>query len=152
MEGITIRTIRLRDFDGTVHTVPFSAVTSISNMTKDFSYYVFDVAVSYREDVDRVVSVLHEIGAGLRADPRFAPLILEPLEVLGIDAFQESTVVVKARIKTLPIQQWNVGREFNGRMKKRFGELGVAIPFPQRILHMAPNGMSKANAYGEAAE
>ncbi|WP_143273337.1 mechanosensitive ion channel domain-containing protein [Azospirillum palustre] len=152
VEGITIRTIRLRDFDGTVHTVPFSAVTSISNMTKDFSYYVFDVAVSYGEDVDRVVSVLHEIGAGLRADPRFAPLILESLEVLGIDAFQESTVVVKARIKTLPIQQWNVGREFNGRMKKRFAELGIAIPFPQRILHMAPNGMSKANAYGEAAE
>lgn len=152
VEGITIRTIRLRDFDGTVHTVPFSAVTSISNMTKDFSYYVFDVTVAYREDVDRVVSVLHEIGAGLRADPRFAPLILEPLEVLGIDAFQDSAVLIKARIKTLPIQQWNVGREFNGRMKKRFGELGVAIPFPQRILHIAPDGMAKANAYGEAAE
>ena len=152
VEGITIRTIRLRDFDGTVHTVPFSAVTSISNMTKDFSYYVFDVTVAYREDADRVVSVLHEIGAGLRADPRFAPLILEPLEVLGIDAFQDSAVLIKARIKTLPIQQWNVGREFNGRMKKRFGELGIAIPFPQRILHIAPNGLSKANAYGEAAE
>ncbi|MBY6263700.1 mechanosensitive ion channel [Azospirillum sp. 412522] len=152
VEGITIRTIRLRDFDGTVHTVPFSAVTSISNMTKDFSYYVFDVTVAYREDVDRVVAVLHEIGAGLRADPRFAPLILEPLEVLGVDAFQDSAVLVKARIKTLPIQQWNVGREFNGRMKKRFGELGIAIPFPQRILHIAPDGLVKASAYGEAAE
>ncbi|PWC89357.1 hypothetical protein TSH100_04745 [Azospirillum sp. TSH100] len=152
VEGITIRTIRLRDFDGTVHTVPFSAVTSISNMTKDFSYYVFDVTVAYREDVDRVVSVLHEIGAGLRADPRFAPLILEPLEVLGIDAFQESAVLVKARIKTLPIQQWTVGREFNGRMKKRFNELEIAIPFPQRILHVASTAIPRANAYGEAAE
>ncbi|CAO3433025.1 Potassium efflux system KefA protein / Small-conductance mechanosensitive channel [Azospirillum endophyticum] len=152
VEGITIRTIRLRDFDGTVHTVPFSAVTSISNMTKDFSYYVFDVLVAYREDVDRVVSVLHEIGAGLRTDPRFAPLILEPLEVLGIDAFQDSAVLIKARIKTMPIQQWNVGREFNGRMKKRFNELGIAIPFPQRILHIAPNDLDRAGVYGEAAE
>ncbi|MBK1837230.1 mechanosensitive ion channel [Azospirillum sp. YIM B02556] len=152
VEGITIRTIRLRDFDGTVHTVPFSAVTSISNMTKDFSYYVFDVTVAYREDVDRVVSVLHEIGAGLRADPRFAPLILEPLEVLGIDAFQDSAVLIKARIKTLPIQQWNVGREFNGRMKKRFHELGIAIPFPQRILHIASTKLDRAGVYGEAAE
>ncbi|SMF53485.1 small conductance mechanosensitive channel [Azospirillum oryzae] len=152
VEGITIRTIRLRDFDGTVHTVPFSAVTSISNMTKDFSFYVFDVTVAYREDVDRVVSVLHEIGAGMRADQRFAPLILEPLEVLGIDAFRDSAVLIKARIKTLPIQQWNVGREFNGRMKKRFDELGITIPFPQRTLHIAPGSLAKASAYGEAAE
>ncbi|KAA0585858.1 mechanosensitive ion channel (plasmid) [Azospirillum oryzae] len=152
VEGITIRTIRLRDFDGTVHTVPFSAVTSISNMTKDFSFYVFDVTVAYREDVDRVVSVLHEIGAGMRADQRFAPLILEPLEVLGVDAFQDSAVLIKARIKTLPIQQWNVGREFNGRMKKRFDELGITIPFPQRILHIAPTSLAKARTYGEAAE
>jgi small conductance mechanosensitive channel len=152
VEGITIRTIRLRDFDGTVHTVPFSVVTSISNMTKDFSFYVFDVTVAYREDVDRVVSVLHEIGAGLRADQRFASLILEPLEVLGVDAFQDSAVLIKARIKTLPIQQWNVGREFNGRMKKRFDELGITIPFPQRTLHIAPTSLAKARAYGEAAE
>ncbi len=137
VEGITIRTIRLRDFDGTVHTIPFSAVTSVSNMTKDFSYYVFDVTITHHESVDRVVSVLQEIGEGLRADPRFAPLILDALEVLGVDAFQESAVLIKARIKTLPIQQWNVGREFNGRMKKRFNELGIQFPYPQRILHVA---------------
>ncbi|MBP2296220.1 mechanosensitive ion channel domain-containing protein [Azospirillum rugosum] len=137
VEGITIRTLRLRDFDGTVHTIPFSAVTSVSNMTKDFSYYVFDVTITHHESVDRVVSVLQEIGEGLRADPRFAPLILESLEVLGVDAFRESSVLIKARIKTLPIQQWNVGREFNGRMKKRFNELGIQFPFPQRILHVA---------------
>ena len=137
VEGITIRTIRLRDFDGTVHTIPFSAVTSVSNMTKDFSYYVFDVTITHLESVDRVVAVLQEIGEGLRADPRFAPLILDSLEVLGVDAFRESSVLIKARIKTLPIQQWNVGREFNGRMKKRFNELGIQFPFPQRILHVA---------------
>lgn len=137
VEAITIRTIRLRDFDGTVHTIPFSAVTSISNMTKDFSFYVFDVAVAYHENVERVTAALHEIGEGLRKDPRFSPLILEPLEVFGVDAFQDSAVLIKARIKTLPIQQWNVGREFNGRMKKRFDELGITIPFPQRTLHIA---------------
>ncbi|CAO3435924.1 mechanosensitive ion channel domain-containing protein [Azospirillum argentinense] len=137
VEGMNIRTIRLRDFDGTVHTIPFSAVTSVSNMTKDFSYYVFDVAIPYHENADRVVSVLHGIGDELRKDPRFAPLILEPLEVLGVDSFQESAAVIKARIKTLPIQQWNVGREFNGRMKARFIELGIDFPLPQRTLHIA---------------
>ncbi|CAO3458669.1 Potassium efflux system KefA protein / Small-conductance mechanosensitive channel [Azospirillum argentinense] len=137
VEGMNIRTIRLRDFDGTVHTIPFSAVTSVSNMTKDFSYYVFDVAIPYHENADRVVSVLHGIGDELRKDPRFAPLILEPLEVLGVDSFQESAAVIKARIKTLPIQQWNVGRAFNGRMKARFIELGIDFPLPQRTLHIA---------------
>lgn len=137
VEGITIRTIRLRDFDGTVHTVPFSAVTSISNMTKDFSFYVFNVTVAYNEDVDRVIQVLEQIGREIRADPRFTPLILAPLEIFGVDAFQDSAVLIKARIKTRPIQQWNVGRAFNGLMKKRFAEAGIEIPFPQRTLHFA---------------
>ncbi|MCW2239772.1 mechanosensitive ion channel domain-containing protein [Azospirillum canadense] len=152
VEGITIRTIRLRDFDGTVHTIPFSAVTSVSNMTKDFSYYVFDVTITHHESVDRVVSVLQEIGEGLRADLRFAPLILDSLEVLGVDAFRESSVLIKARIKTLPIQQWNVGREFNGRMKKRFNELGIQFPFPQRILHVARFPEEALQRRADAAE
>ncbi|QJE74419.1 mechanosensitive ion channel [Aerophototrophica crusticola] len=145
VEGITIRTIRLRDYNGAVHTVPFSSVTTVSNLTKDFSFAVLNVTVDYREDTDRVVQVLGEIAEGMRQDPKYAPLILAPLDVAGVDAFQDSAVLVKARIKTRPIQQWTVGREFNRRMKKRFDELGINIPFPQRTVHIAGGLPEKAD-------
>lgn len=135
VEGISLRTIRLRDLKGTVHSVPYGDITRVQNLTKDFSFALFEVGVAYREDVDQVIAVLKEIGAGLQADPAFAPLILEPIEVLGLDRFADSAVIVTARMKTRPIQQWTVMREFNRRLKRRFDELGIAIPFPHRTLH-----------------
>jgi len=139
VEAITIRTIRLRDYDGSVHTIPFSSVTTATNMTKDFSFYVLQVTVDYREDTDQVISVLRDIAEQMRAEPAHAAAMLGPLDVAGVDAFQENAVLIKARLKTRPIQQWSVGREFNRRMKKRFDELGISIPFPQRTLHLANN-------------
>ncbi len=135
VEGLSLRTIRLRDLGGNVHIVPFSEVTTVENMTKEFSRYVFDVGVAYREDVDHVVSVLERIGAEMAGDEHYGPLILEPLEILGVDRFDDSAVIVKARITTRPIKQWEVGREFNRRMKRRFDELGIEIPFPHRTLY-----------------
>ena len=135
VEAISIRTIRLRDLSGNVHTVPFNEVSTVLNMTKDFSYYMFEIGVAYREDVDEVAEVLKEIGAEIQADPDYAPHILEPLEVLGLDKFADSAVIIKARIKTKPIKQWIVGREFNRRMKKRFDELGIEIPFPHTTIY-----------------
>ncbi|MDQ2694858.1 MAG: mechanosensitive ion channel, partial [Pseudomonadota bacterium] len=146
VEAVSIRNVRLRGLDGTVHTVPYSAIGTISNLTKDFSYYVFDVGVAYREDVDQVMEVLKDIGRNLQADSQFAALILEPLEILGVDAFQDSAVLIKARIKTLPIKQWTVGREFNRRMKKRFDELGIEIPFPHRTLYFGVDRSGDAPA------
>lgn len=140
VEGITIRTIRLRGYDGTVFTVPFSSVTTVSNLTKDFSFAVFDVGVDYREDTDRVCTVLTELGEEMQQDPKYAPLILAPLEIAGVDALEDSAVVIKARFKTRPIQQWTVAREFRRRMKKRFDEAGINIPFPQRVVHVAADG------------
>lgn len=137
VEGITIRTIRLRDYDGTVHTIPFSSVTTASNMTKDFSFYVLQVTIEYKEDTDRVVAVLREISDQMMAEPAYAAIMLAPIDIAGVDAFQDNAVMIKARLKTRPIQQWTVGREFNRRMKKRFDELGISIPFPQRTLHLA---------------
>ena len=93
--------------------------------------------MSYKEDTDRVVKVMEEVADQLRSDGEYQSLILEPLEVLGVDRFEESGVIVKARIKTPPIQQWRVGREMNRRLKKRFDELGIEIPFPQRTMHLA---------------
>lgn len=144
VESLSIRSMRLRDFNGNVHIVPFSAVNQITNMTKEFSFYVFDLGIAYREDTDEVVKVLKEIGAELQADPNFGYMILEPLEVVGVDAFADSAVIIKARIKTAPIRQWTVGREMNRRIKKRFDELGIEIPFPHVTLYFGEDRTGKA--------
>ncbi len=144
VEAISIRNVRLRDLSGTVHTIPFSSISSVSNLTKDFSYYVFDIGVAYREDVDQVMDVLKEIGDQVQQDPNVGPLILAPLEVLGVDSFADSAVVVKARIKTQPIQQWAVGRAFNRRIKQRFDELGIEIPFPHRTIYFGEDKQNQA--------
>ena len=139
VEAMSIRTIRLRDLSGTVHTVPFGEVTTVENLTKDFSYALMEVGVAYREDTDEVVEVMESVAAELREDPEVGPNILEPLEVLGVDAFADSAVVVKVRIKTLPITQWGVKRAFNRLMKKAFDERGIEIPFPHTTLYFGEN-------------
>lgn len=144
VEAMSIRTIRLRDAAGAVHTIPFSAVSTIMNMTKDFSFAVFDIGVSYREDTDEVAATLAAIGDDLRSDPELGRFVLEPLEVLGVDRFGASEVVIKARLKTLPSKQWVVSREFNRRMKKRFDELGIEIPFPHQTVYFGEDKHGKA--------
>jgi small conductance mechanosensitive channel len=129
VEAINLRTIVLRDITGTVHVFPNGSIERLSNLSKDFSYYVIDVGIAYNEDPDDVAEVLRQIGRELQADPQFGPNILEPLEVLGVDAFEESQVTLKTRIKTLPLRQWEVGREMRRRIKKTFAAKGIEIPF-----------------------
>jgi moderate conductance mechanosensitive channel len=136
VEGISFRTITLRDLNGTVHIFPNGTITTLSNMTKEWSFYVMDIGVAYKEDTDRVAAVIKEVGKELQEDPEFGPNILEPIEVLGVDQFGDSAVVVKARLKTLPIKQWMVGREYRRRLKKAFDKNGIEIPFPHRTLYM----------------
>jgi len=135
VEDLSIRSIRLRDLSGNVHTIPFSSVDTVTNMTRLYSYYLIDIGVAYREDTDQVAAVCKGIADEMRSDPEFVQEILEPLEVLGVDRFDDSAVIIKARIKTRPIKQWMVGREFNRRMKKRFDKLGIEIPFPHRTVY-----------------
>lgn len=135
VEEVRLRAITLRDLSGNVHVVPNGIVDKVKNMTKFFSYYVFDIGVAYREDVDEVMAVLKEIGDELRADPAYAADILEPLEMLGVDQFADSAVIVKCRIKTQPMQQWRIGREMNRRIKKAFDARGIEIPFPHRTIY-----------------
>jgi small conductance mechanosensitive channel len=135
VEVISIRTIRLRDTAGNVHTIPYSSVAAVMNMTKDYSRWVIEAAVAYREDVDEVMGVLKELGEGLRADPEFGKDMLEPIEILGLERFDDSAVVVRARITTRPLQQWRLGREFNRRMKKAFDERGIEMPFPHQTVY-----------------
>lgn len=135
VEEITIRTIRLRDVGGNVHMIPFSSVGMVENMTKEFSRYVFDVGIAYREDVDEVIDVLRALGAEMQEDDHYGPLINQPIEIMGLDKFGDSAVIVRARLTTKPIKQWEVGREFNRRMKRRFDELGIEIPFPHQTIY-----------------
>ncbi|MEW6275618.1 MAG: mechanosensitive ion channel family protein [Bacillota bacterium] len=132
---LNLRTTVLRDLSGTVHIFPNGKINSVSNMTKDWSRYVIDVGVAYKEDVDYVMSVLREIGAELSGDPEFSQYIVKPLEVLGVDNFGPSEVVIKVMITTAPLKQWYVGRELRRRIKKTFDELGIEIPFPHTTIY-----------------
>jgi small conductance mechanosensitive channel len=143
VEEINLRTTVLRGEDGSVHIFPNGAIQSLSNMTREYSYYVFALGVAYNEDTDRVIEAMEEVAGELAQEPEFKPLILEPLEVFGVDRFAEASVIVKARIKTLPIRQWAVGREMNRRLKKRFGELGIVLPPPQRIEQVVASAPDK---------
>ena len=135
VEKINFRTLVLRDLSGTVHVIPNGAVNSMANMTKEWSAYVFDIGVAYKEDVDRVIEVMRQVGAELRGDPEFGPLLLEDVEIFGLDQFGDSALVIKGRLKTLPIKQWDVGREFKRRLKYAFDREGIEIPFPHRSLY-----------------
>ncbi|WP_135469073.1 mechanosensitive ion channel family protein [Crenalkalicoccus roseus] len=138
VEQLSIRSIRLRSMDGSVHFVPFSAVTTVTNMTRDFSFAVLDVTVSYREDTDRVVEALREVSAEMRAEAKWQAMIRDDLEVMGVERFADSGVVIRTRIKTEPIARWNVLREFQRRVKRRFDELGIEIPYPHQKLVLDP--------------
>jgi moderate conductance mechanosensitive channel len=130
VEEINLRTIVLRDLDGTVHVFPNGTINTLSNMTRGWSRYVIDVGVAYKENVDKVMQVLRDIGEEMYKDEKFRPMILEPLEVLGVDNFGESSVTIKCIIKTQPLKQWDVGRELRRRIKNTFDQKGIEIPFP----------------------
>lgn len=130
VEAINLRTIVLRDIEGTVHVFPNGAINTLANRSKDYSYYVLELSVSYYDDSDRIAETVREVGASLQADPAFGPAILAPIEVLGVDAFTEWSVKMKARIKTVPLKQWEVGRELRRRIIKAFAQRGFAVPFP----------------------
>ena len=130
MEAINLRTTVLRDLQGVVHIFPNGEIKQVANMTKEFSYYVINVGIAYKESVDEVMDTLKWIGEDLRKDPSFAPFIMDQLEILGVDDFGDSQITIKIRIKTIPLKQWMVGRELRRRIKNTFDSKGIEIPFP----------------------
>lgn len=140
VESMTLRTVVLRDLSGTVHIFPNGNVTTLSNLTRGWSAYVFDIGIAYKEDPDVAIASLRAIAEELRSDTYFGPKIIEAAEIFGVDQLGDSAVVIKGRIKTLPITQWEVGREFLRRVKKAFDEQGIEIPFPHRTLYIADQG------------
>jgi small conductance mechanosensitive channel len=136
VEEINLRTVVLRDSEGTVHTISNGEIRTLANKSKDFSYYVIDLGVGYDDDTDRIVEVVRETARELMQDPVYAASILEPIEVLGVDAFKPSEVTLRFRIKTVPLKQWEVGRELRRRIKKAFDAAGIRLPGQQLQITM----------------
>lgn len=130
VEKINLRMTVLRDLSGNVHFVRNGHIDTVTNMTKGFSFYIFDIGVAYRENTDEVIDVMKQVGKELREDDDFKLDILDDLEVFGVDKFADSAVVIKARFKTRPIKQWRVGRAYNARLKRAFDDANIEIPFP----------------------
>lgn len=139
VEQINLRTIVLRDLEGAVHVFPNGEIRTLANRTKDYSYFLLDLPAGYENDTDEVADAVRAAAADLAADPAFAPHILAPLEVMGVDAFGAPQVTIRFRIKTVPLRQWEVGREFRRRIKKVFDARGIRLPLPQLRIHgLAP--------------
>ena len=135
VEQVGLRTITLRDLSGVVHVFQNGKISSLSNMTKEWSAMVFDIGVAYKEDTDKVSEVMKQVSAEMMADEKYAQYILEPIEIFGVDEFGDSAVMIKGRLKTKPIQQWLIGREYRRRLKKAFDAQGIEIPFPHQTIY-----------------
>jgi small-conductance mechanosensitive channel len=118
-----------------VHIFPNGAVTTLSNLTNDWSAYVFDIGVAYKENTDKVIEVMNRVGSEMKQDKILGSFMLEEPEIFGVDKFDNSAVVIKGRIKTKPIRQWQVGREYLRRIKLAFDDAGIEIPFPHQTLY-----------------
>ncbi|MEM9249728.1 MAG: mechanosensitive ion channel domain-containing protein [Pseudomonadota bacterium] len=144
VEKLTVRSVTLRDLSGVVHVIPFSSAAKVSNYMRDFAYHVADMGVAYREDVDEVRQAMHDAFDALRADPEHAKSIMGDLEWFGLNAFGPSELVVRARIKTLPGQQWGIGRAYNAIVKDIFDTRGIEIPFPHQTVYFGEDKHGKA--------
>jgi len=130
VEDVTLRHVRLRDYDGHVHFVPNNLITTVTNMTRHYAWAVIDVGVAYREDLDECLDIMREVGAILRSDPPFTPKILESLEIAGVERWDDSAVILRCRFRVAPLEQWNVRREYLRRLKQAFDQRGIEIPYP----------------------
>ena len=144
VERMTLRVVVLRDVHGVVHIVPNGEIKKVSNLTRGWSRVVLDVAVAYKEDPDRVMDVMRDEGRKLWEDPQWRPLILEQAEVPGIESFGESGVSIRMLVKTLPLKQWDVARELRRRLKHRFSDEKIEIPFPSQTVYWG-EGQSPAD-------
>ena len=135
VESITLRYVRLRDFEGHVHFVPNGEIKAVSNLTRDFAQCLIEVGVAYREDMDEALGVMREVGQQMRADETFGPKIIDDTEIIGVERWDDSAVTIRCRLKVVPIEQWTVRREFLRRLKKAYDEHGIEIPFPHLTLY-----------------
>jgi small conductance mechanosensitive channel len=144
VEAVTFRTVVLRDQAGAVHVFPNGSINALANTTMDWSAYVVDVSVVYREDPDRVMDVMRRVAEQMRGEARYGQVMLEPIEIFGVDNFTDSTMFIKARLKTVPLQQHVIGREFRRRLKKAFDAEGINRPAGTAASATASPGAAEA--------
>lgn len=136
VEEVTLRYVQLRDYDGHVHFVPNGTISSVVNLGRGHAQAVVDVGVGYGADVDAAMDVMRDVAAQMRQDPAHAGRILDDLEVAGVERWADSAVVIRARYRVAPLEQWTVRRDFLKRLKVAFDRAGIEIPFPQLTLHV----------------
>lgn len=136
VEKVTLRMTQLRDLSGSVHVVPNGEIKVVTNFTKEWSKALLDVGVAYKEDVDRVMEILQEVGVEMADDETWGPRLLEPVNVMGVQDFSDSAVVIRMNLKTVPDMRWDVARELRRRIKNRFDQEDIEIPFPHRTLYV----------------
>jgi small conductance mechanosensitive channel len=146
VESVSLRRTVLRDLEGKVHTIPNGEIKIVSNLSKEWARSVLDVAISYREDVDQVIDLLEQIGRELEAEEPWKNVILEPLQIFGVEKFEESQLVIRVAVKTIPLKQWEVGRELRRRVKNRFDEKGIPAPYPYRVLIWGDKNQNESNS------
>jgi small conductance mechanosensitive channel len=144
IEAVTFRTVVLRDQAGAVHVFPNGSINALANTTMDWSASVVDVSVPFREDPDRVMDVMRRVAEEMRGEARYGQVMLEPIEIFGIDNFTDSTIFIKARFKTLPLQQHVIGREYRRRLKKAFDAEGINRPAGAAAAGSASPGTAEA--------
>ncbi|MDE2076041.1 MAG: mechanosensitive ion channel family protein [Burkholderiales bacterium] len=135
VEEVTLRYVRLRDYDGAVHFVPNGTITSVVNMSRGFAFAVTDISVAYDEDLEAVMRVMKDTASQLRADPQYSNRILDDYELAGVERWDDSAIIIRGRFKVAPLQQWEVRRAYLLLLKKRFDAEGIEIPFPQMVVH-----------------
>jgi moderate conductance mechanosensitive channel len=156
VEEVTLRFVRLRDYDGNVHFVPNGEIRTVVNLSRDYAQAVVDIGVAYGENIDRVIGVMLTVAQALREDKAFAAMILDKFELAGVERWDDSAVVIRGRFRVAPLQQWSVRREYLKRLKDAFDEHGIEIPFPQMTLHTrnlfpAPTGTGATGPAASAA-
>lgn len=146
VEDLTLRYVRLRDYDGNVHFVPNGLISTVTNMGQSFACAVVDVGVAYREDIDQSLQVMRRVAEEMRADPQHSARILEPVEMVGVERWADSAVILRCRFKVLPLEQWTVRREYLRRLKVAFDAAGIEIPFPHVTLYAGVDRQGRAPA------
>ena len=137
VEEVTLRYVRLRDFDGHVHYVPNGEIKIVTNRTRGFAHAVIEIGIGYGENPDDALAVMRAVGQAMREDPVWKDRLAEPIEIIGVERWADSALILRSRLKVVPpIEQWNVKREFLKRLKLAYDERGIEIPFPQVTVHL----------------
>jgi small conductance mechanosensitive channel len=147
VEDVTLRYVRLRDFEGSVHYIPNGLITTVTNKSRGYAYAMVDVSIAYRESIDEACAVMREVAVKLRETEGFAEKILEDIDIAGVQDWGDSAVVIRCRFKTVALEQWGVRREFLRRLKDAFDARGIEIPYPHLTVYAGQDKQGNAPAF-----